>query len=358
MIFTTWCIVGLVHLGFTVYLSMAYMKAVSAEGSLKPSLSVIIAARNEEQNLKKLVPLLLDQDYSDFEIVIALDRCTDESKSYLEKLTSPRLRMVEIKQVHQDWNPKKYALKSVLSNAKGEWLVFTDADCEPSSNQWLSIIAKHVTDQIDIIIGVSPYQSTGSFLSSFIQYEAFVTAYTYIARSLKGNPYMAVGRNMAVRRSFFETSPGYEQIKSIQGGDDDLFIQSNATQTNTKVMLGYKSLVFTSPKTTWKAYWDQKVRHLSVGTNYKLNDQVFLSINHLSHLLFAFFGFLVAIQGFFLPVLLFYLFIKLVSYSFASSKIGININYMLLPLVDILYAVLIPAIALWSKLEKDIKWKN
>lgn len=358
MIFTTWCVVGLIHLGLTIYLAIAYTKVIPSTGSHKPSLSVIIAARNEELNLTKLVPLLLAQNYEDFEVIVALDRCTDGSKSYLEELASSRLTIVEIKQLQDDWNTKKYALKTAISKAKGEWLVFTDADCEPSSDQWLSTIAKHVADQTDIIIGISPYQSKGAFLSNFIQYEAFVTAYTYIARALKGKPYMAVGRNMAIRRSFYEASPGYEPIKSIQGGDDDLFIQSNATKENTKVMLGRESVVHTFPKTTWKAYWTQKVRHLSVGTKYKLSDQIFLGINHFSHLLFVFFGFFAAIQGFFLPVLLFYLFIKLVSYRFASSKMGININYILLPLVDIIYAMLIPAIALWSKLEKDIKWKN
>ncbi|MEO9482028.1 MAG: glycosyltransferase [Ekhidna sp.] len=358
MLFALWCICGAVQVIITVYLASAFTKKVKATDEYTPYMSIIVAAHNEDLNLQKLVPLLLSQDYNHFEIVIALDRCTDNSSNYLKKLAASSISILEINEVPKDWNPKKYALKQATSKANGEWLVFTDADCAPASNQWLKSVAQCASNDKEIIIGVSPYLSQTSFLSHFIRHEAFMTAFSYVARALKGKPYMAVGRNMAVRRSFFEASPGYDQMKSIQGGDDDLFIQSNATGTNTAVMLGSNSLMFTYPKTTWRSYWNQKVRHLSVGASYKLSDHLFLSSNHLSHLLFVVLATFTTAQYFFLPVFLFYLFIKFVSYRFAAGKMGMNINYILLPLVDILYSVLIPVIALWSKLEKDIKWKN
>lgn len=358
--FTLLCILFTIHLSITLYLALAFAsyKAKAGIGDKSNPLSVVIAARNEEFNLKKLVPRLLNQDYPGFEIIIALDRCSDRSKDYLNSLNSNRIKIIDIQTIDEGWNPKKFALNKAISQATGDWLVFTDADCIPASNQWLKSINNHITDEKDIIIGVSPYRVNGSLLSYFIQFEAFMTAFIYIYRALKGKPYMAVGRNMAIRRSFFTTSEGYQNIKSLTGGDDDLFIQQNATRNNTQVMLGAESLVFTEPKRSWKSYWNQKIRHLAVGSAYKGADQIFLSLLHLSHLLTL--GLLIssATHSFFFPMLLFYLFIKLVSYRFAASKIGTNINYILLPLVDILYAVLIPVIALWSKLEKDIKWKN
>ncbi len=358
MIFILWCVMGLVHVSITLSLSLAFRRHQSIRNENMISISVIIAARNEVSNLKNLIPRLLLQDHKNFEIIVALDRCTDQSKQYLESLQLKNLSIVNIQTVDEGWNPKKFALNQAIMKAKGDWLVFTDADCIPASNQWLNTIAAQITDESDIVIGISPYRTNGSFLSHFIQFESFMTAFIYSARALQKKAYMAVGRNMAVRKSFFHNSGGYELIKSIQGGDDDLFIQKSATPGNTQMVLGSDSLVYTIPEKTWKAYWNQKIRHLSVGSKYKMSDQLFLGLNHFSHFAFIFLLFFVTTQSFFLPMLLFYLFIKLGSYRFATSKMGININYILLPLVDILYAMLIPVIALWSKLEMDIKWKN
>ena len=169
---------------------------------------------------------------------------------------------------------------------------------------------------------------------------------------------MGVGRNMMINIAFFNRVSGYEWIKGIQGGDDDLFIQQFANKSNTKVALGKQSLVWTYPKNTWKDYFFQKIRHLSVGSSYKIEDLLFLSIWHTSHIGFTLLLFLSTSQFFFWPTILFYLFIKLVSYRFAASKIEAQINYIWLPLVDMLYAVFTPVIALWSKLVKDIPWKN
>ncbi len=348
----------LINLGFTIAFSSAFMRYRSIENKQHVSLSIIIAARNEEANLKKLIPQLLKQDYPNFEVIVALDRCSDNSKIYLQSLGDQKIKVIDINEVEPNWNPKKFALDQAIYNATGDWLVFTDADCTPSSNQWLKTFNGHITDKKVILIGVSPYRTDGSFLSYYIQFEAFMTAFLYISNALLRKPYMAVGRNMAVRKSFFEASDRYELHKSTTGGDDDLFIQENSTKSNTQVVLGRESLMYTVPETSWKAYKNQKIRHLSVGKVYKVHHQVFLTFFHLTHLSTLILLLLSTTHAFFFPMLLFYLFIKLVSYRFAAGKMGVNINYIMLPLVDILYAVLIPVIALWSKLEKDIKWKN
>lgn len=356
MIFGLWLVVGALHLALTIYLSVAFGMYKSLRNPDKPKLSVIIAAHNEVKNLKKLIPAIQNQEYSDFEIIIALDRTSDDSKSYLDSFD--KVKSLEIREVPMDWNAKKYALNEAIKHASGDWLVFTDADCYPFSNKWLSSMTKEIDVETQIILGVSPYESEKSLLSEYICFEAFMTIFMYISRALQGKPYMGVGRNMMIKKSFFNQKGGYESIKGIRGGDDDLFIQQHANKFNMRVALGQQTLVWTYPKKTMKAYFLQKIRHLSVGSNYKSRDLLFLSFWHVTHFGFFLLLFLNTSQLFFLPMLLFYLFIKLVSYRFAASKIGTHINYMLLPLVDMLYAVLTPVIALWSKLVKDIPWKN
>ena len=358
MVFILCCVFGFVHILITVLQGISFSRYKPKNSESTHAMSIIIAAHNEESNLKKLIPALLTQNHKKFEIIVALDRCTDQSKQYLDSYKLSNLQFVDIQTVDKRWNPKKFALDQAIAKANGEWLVFTDADCLPESNEWLKEFNKQVSDDTDIIIGVSPYQSSATFLSNYIRFEGFMTAFYYVSRALQKRPYMAVGRNMAIRKSFFHSVGGYESFKSVTGGDDDLFVQHNAGRTNTSVVLGKLALVQTFPKKNWNAYWNQKLRHLSVGVKYKKADQLFLGITHFSHLTFLTLLISSATHSFFFPLLLFYLFIKLVSYRFAASKMEININYILLPLVDIIYAMLIPVIALQSKLEKDIKWKN
>lgn len=323
-----------------------------------PSISIIIAAHNELPNLQKLVPKLLQLDYSNFEIIIALDKCTDGSAHYLKSVAHSRLKFIEIPETPSDWNAKKFAMNSAINHAKNEWLLFTDADCIPTSTQWVSRFSEKMDNQTDILIGYSPYQQKSTFLSSYTRFESFVTGFLYLSSALSNQPYMAVGRNMAVRKSFFVSVNGYKDFRSLQGGDDDLFIQRNANSKNTKVVLDTGSLVETYPENNWKDYMKQKIRHLSIGAEYKILHKIYLSLYHISHLLFWFLLLFQTNYQIICGVVLFYLFIKLGSYRFAAGKMGAGFNYILLPLVDILYAILIPVIAFRSKLEKDIRWKN
>lgn len=324
-----------------------------------PSVSVIVASHNELENLKKLVPKLLAQNYADFEIIISLDRCTDESYKYLKSLNHPAIKIISISKTPSDWNAKKYALHSAIEQAKNDWLVFTDADCLPVSNNWLSEMASKITEKTAIVIGFSPYQSNGSLLQSMIQFEGIMTGLMYLSSALLRQPYMSVGRNMAVKCDFFIHSDGYEPFKQVQGGDDDLFIQKNATSKNTKVCIGEKSNVFTYPKTTWKAYFLQKLRHLSVGTKYKLTHRLALSVLHSSHLLSWIIFCFHSKNLSFLVVLGIYLTVKWLCLLVVIRKIGIKNAFLpFFPVLDLLYAIMIPAIGVWSLFVKNIKWKS
>ena len=347
----------LIHLLFTLIAAIAITKWESKSNMDQPKLSIIIAARNEVENLKLLLPALLKQDYPDYEIIIGLDRCDDGSVELLESYENSKIQWIDIRKVADGWNSKKYALNCAISKSVGSWLIFTDADCIPSTDQWLGSISRETSEDTNIILGISPYLSAASFLSKFIRFEAFMTYFLYAAFTMLGRPYMAVGRNMAVRRSFFQNSDGYQQIKHIVGGDDDLFIQKSA-RTGISMMLGKNSTVNTKPSKWISEYWHQKTRHLSVGKHYVWQDTLFLTAYHTIHL--SVYPMLLFNIGniCILPIILFFLFIKLASYRFVASKIGAGFNYILFPFVEILYAIITPVLGIRSQLKKDIKWKN
>ncbi|MEL6844124.1 MAG: glycosyltransferase, partial [Bacteroidota bacterium] len=94
----------------------------------KPAFSIIIAARNEEANLRRYLSGWLNQQYPQFELIIVLDRCQDESAAFLGSVDDPRLNLIHIETVPAGWAPKKWALQKGIETATYDWLAFTDAD--------------------------------------------------------------------------------------------------------------------------------------------------------------------------------------------------------------------------------------
>ena len=131
------------------------------------SISIIIAAHNEAQNLQKNLPFILNQQKVDFEVIVVNDRSTDGTKELLASFTNEKLTVLEIKELPLRSTGKKNALTEAIKIAKYENLLFTDADCKPNSEEWaFQMVSK--LKETDLVLGISQYENNGSFLSEFI----------------------------------------------------------------------------------------------------------------------------------------------------------------------------------------------
>ncbi|MEM1135236.1 MAG: glycosyltransferase, partial [Bacteroidota bacterium] len=199
----------------------AYSATPVFQQSKTLKISVIIAARNEYENLKRLLPKLDEQVYPNFEVIIANDRSEDNTAGLLEEWMSKVqwLKVVSIFNVPQGINSKKYALTQAIEKAAGEILILTDADCLPFTNHWINTISSTYTDDIEIVIGYSNYETDTSLLNYCIRWETFFTAVQYFSLAYIGLPYMGVGRNLSYRKNLFIKNKGFNKIASITGGD-------------------------------------------------------------------------------------------------------------------------------------------
>lgn len=236
-----------------------------------PPVSIIVCAHDEEQNLRELIPLLLAQDHPDFEIIIVDDRSNDGTGDFLieETAKKTKIKMVKVTQKPEHIPGKKFALTLGIKSAIHDIVLLTDADCRPTSQSWASTMASYFSDKTDIVIGVSPYQKTGGWLNLLIRFEALLTSIFYSGFTKIGIPYMGVGRNLAYRKKIFFEGKGFNAHLSAIGGDDDLFVNQHARAKNTAIVLDNKSLVLTSPATTFSTFFNQKKRHLAAGKFYK-----------------------------------------------------------------------------------------
>ena len=260
--------------------------------------SIIVCARDELDNLRELLPLLLRQDYeAGFEIVLIDDRSQDDTPLYAQQLAQfypDRFRLVTIDHTPAGFAPKKYALTLGIKAARHEHLLFTDADCRPAGPEWLRLMQRgfgqkpvsesRVGAGVDLVLGFSAYAERPGLLNQLIRYETLLTGAQYLSFAWRGRPYMGVGRNLAYTRRAFQATKGFAAHMRQLSGDDDLFVQQ-------AVRLGLRATVVADPPAqtrsqpaeTWAAWWRQKRRHLSAGASYRLFDRLrlgmFLSAN-------------------------------------------------------------------------------
>ncbi len=241
-------------------------------------ISVIVCAWNELDNLKELLPLLNNQDYPSFEVIIVDDRSWDGTYDYLlaECAKLKKVRFLRLDDTPSHLSSKKYALTLGIKSAKHNIVLLTDADCRPQSNQWIKGMATCMKPNKDIVLGFSPYYKAKGFLNNLIRYETFITALQYFSFALLGVPYMGVGRNLMYRKSLFLKNKGFAKHTNIVGGDDDLFMNDVATHENTAICLNPETFMYSFPKTTWRTWYRQKTRHLSVSKHYQLQNKMLL----------------------------------------------------------------------------------
>lgn len=113
-------IIQVIYLGRFLY---AFRDSTPVDRSTTPPVSVVVCAHDEEANLRELIPLLLAQDYPDFEVIIVEDRCNDGTYDYLLEATrvQPRLKMVRVKHLPEHVTGKKYALTLGVKAAAHDW---------------------------------------------------------------------------------------------------------------------------------------------------------------------------------------------------------------------------------------------
>nr|MBC7614280.1 glycosyltransferase [Pseudopedobacter sp.] len=258
---------------------------------IKIPVSVIICARNESKNLQKNLPHILNQDYPDFEVVVVNDCSIDNSEDILRTFQDSysNLKVVKIEEHPRYKTAKKFAVTLGIKATSNEHLIFTDADCIPNSNQWISLITRHFqSPEKEIVLGFSPYDRYKGFLNKLIRYETFQTALNYFSFALIGMPYMGVGRNLSYKKSLFFKGKGFASHMHIPSGDDDLFVNQNATLENVSIEFTLDAQVLSEPERTWKAYWNQKKRHLGAGKVYKKQHQLNLGLQAASAICFYF----------------------------------------------------------------------
>lgn len=269
------------------YLSLFSFKTPeSSNTNFNQAISIIIAAKNESKNLIENLPLILNQSYENFEVIVVNDGSYDGTKELLDELalTHSNLKPIHLKIEEQYQKGKKFALTIGIKATKNEYLLFTDADCKPKSDQWI----KHMSEQYltnDIILGVAPINTRSNILGSIVSYETFHTAIQYLGYSNRNKTYMGVGRNLGYKKSVFFENKGFASHQHMMSGDDDLFIQKASANKKVGFCFNTESLMYSNAPSSFGKWVKQKTRHMSTSNEYQFIYKLMLGLYSLSQII-------------------------------------------------------------------------
>lgn len=316
-----------------------------------PFVSIIAVYKDPKKIFSELLDSLGRQEYNSKEVILM----DDYSSQNLNIPNEPYFRYLK---PSQDAPGKKLALTEAIQQAKGDYILVTDADCVPASVHWVSRMSDQVNDKIQIVLGYSPYQRLAGRLNAFIRYEAWLTGVQYLSYALCGMPYMGVGRNMMYEKELFLQSSPYTKHPNLLSGDDDLFINAAATQTNTAVCIDPDSFVYSEPKTTWQAYFQQKQRHITTSTTYRTKHKFLLGLYSLSQISVLFLGIglmFTSMAGYGILAFMLYMMIKWNIAVRLLRVLGEDDLIKVFPILDLAYTVFIVMLAPFLII-KSSKW--
>jgi glycosyltransferase involved in cell wall biosynthesis len=348
---------------WAVFARLAFRRKFTDNSAPDQPVSVVICARNEYRNLAENLPLILQQDYPDFEVVVINDNSDDESNFLLEDLAKEfkNLSIVTITQTLNFFSGKKFPLSIGIKSAKHELLLLTDADCKPRSSQWLRQMQRNFTPGTDIVLGYGSYEQGPGLINKLIRFDTLHTAIQYFSLALTHMPYMGVGRNLAYRKSLFYKQNGFISHYRIPSGDDDLFVNKAASGRNIAIEIAPGSHTLSQAKTNLSAWMRQKRRHFSSSHLYKARHKFILSLYAGTQFLFlASFIFLIS-QGWMYQLVLGIFGLRLVSQLIIFKKCMMQLEeknlLLLLPVYEVFFLVFNPFVGLSNLFQPKIPWK-
>jgi len=285
-------LIAVVVVNILYYLLFSKFAFASSEVSRQPAntfhISVLICAKNEAGNLKENIPYFLSQEYPNFELILINDASSDDTLEIMKEFAKNdvRIKIVDVANNEAFWGSKKYALTLGIKKAQSLRMLFSDADCKPASNYWISEMAAHFSTEKQLILGYGAYHKKKGFLNRIIRFETFITALQYFSYAKIGIPYMGVGRNLGYTSHLYYEVNGFMSHMKIPSGDDDLFVNEAGTGENTAICFSENAITYSQPKTSWTTWMQQKRRHISTASLYKPVHKILLSSHYIFNLLF------------------------------------------------------------------------
>lgn len=238
----------------------------------KTSVTVIIAARNEENNIQHCLTSVLKQSYPSylFEVIIVDDASEDTTNSMVQQFCD---KHTNIKLIALDKNSnligKKNAITIAIKEAKGELIVTTDADCIMGIDWLNTIVNFYNISKAKMIVAPVSFHNENSIFKKMQSLEFMALMLSGGASLYFNKSIMCNGANLAYTKEVFDEVNGFKGIDQQPSGDDVLLMYKIAGKypENIYFLKHRKAIVYTKSASTVKEFTDQRKRWASKGFN-------------------------------------------------------------------------------------------
>jgi len=187
------------------------------------SISIVIAARNEEKRIYPCLESLKGLTYSKdkYEIIFVDDHSSDNTAQIIGSYCreNPNWKLIQLDEKSKKLKGKKNALQNGISLANGELIFTTDADCIVPPN-WLTVMSGYFTTGVTMVLGYSPLISSKKTYFKLLQFDNLFSAIASAATAKLDYPFTSVGRNLGYRKDVYENVGGFLSLKKYKSGDD------------------------------------------------------------------------------------------------------------------------------------------
>jgi cellulose synthase/poly-beta-1,6-N-acetylglucosamine synthase-like glycosyltransferase len=206
-----------------VMIGLNRLRRFPADAGQTPTVSVVIAARNEARRIRTCLQSLEQLEYPEdkYEVILVDDASTDETSTIIQSYAKRHRnwQLICLEKKDSALRGKKKALKSAIAVANGELIFTTDADCRVPP-AWLKVMTAYFDEKTAMALGHSPLRTGGGFFNILLKFDNLFSAISSSAPTMMGFPISSVGRNMAYRKSAYEKVGGFDVLQRFKSGDD------------------------------------------------------------------------------------------------------------------------------------------
>ncbi len=337
--------------GFFLGLIRVFFMFKSYESGHKPFVSIIVAFRNERQNLGRLLQQLCNQTYNVYEIVMVDDASDDGSLEFVKNFNCEKLTVFSLKQNYG----KKAAIKFGLSKAKGQIIGFTDADCIVS-NSWIEqMVDCMIGQKTDLCLGNVAIIYDKLLSMSAVQALEFSSLLASTAGAVGLNmPIMSNGANLFVKRELASKA----ELKHDLASGDDVFLLHYAVKNRRKIGFcpGSRATVQTLAQKNLHHFVMQRIRWASKASKYNLLFPKFVAIVVFLANLAIFISIFLSLRLFFELILIKTIVDLMLLTSYLARYRQLKLLFWL-PIIEIFYIFYAVGIAILSQIS-SYEWKG
>ena len=243
---------------------------VEANSKLGTKISIIIPARNEEENIGYCLQSIIEQSYPAhlFEVLVVDDHSTDNTAAIIKSYASNNVKLISLKDylsANEINSYKKKAIEISIQQSNGELIVTSDADCIFPKN-WLTTIASFYESKRPAFIVMPVLISYGKKMIEVFQSLDFMTLQGITGASVNKKFHsMCNGANLAYTKEAFIAVNGFKGIDNIASGDDMLLMHKiyNQFPNNIEYLKSREVIVTTNPVSTIQQFFNQRIRWAS-----------------------------------------------------------------------------------------------